>query len=236
MIASILQKTHEPLATIRGDVPVGLANVIDCCLQKEPARRYANVAELARALAPFGPPRAEQSVERIEGVLGVRSISVQPPPLDTGTLVAPMTSATFSPTTSRTTSSGSRILVPVLLAFVLVAAVGGVLMVRGSRTPAIAPTAPSVSAAAAAQSASIAADPVPSASVAPPAASSVTLTALPPSDPVAPGKSRPPPATRPSASQPPPPATTPGAPPAPSCHVVSYFDADGNKHFKQECP
>jgi hypothetical protein len=23
---------------------------------------------------------------------------------------------------------------------------------------------------------------------------------------------------------------------APACHVVSFFDADGNKHFKQECP
>ncbi len=236
MIASILQKQHEPLATLRGDVPVGLANVIDTCLQKDASRRYANIAELARALAPFGPPRAEQSVERIEGVLGVRSISVQPPPFDMGTIVAPMTSATFSPTTSRTASPGSRILLPVLFAFVLVAAVGGVLLVRGSRTPAIAPAAPSVSVAIATPSASIAADPTPSASVTPPTASSVTLTALPPSDPVAPGKPRPPPATRPAASQAPPPATTPGAAPAPSCHVVSYFDADGNKHFKQECP
>jgi hypothetical protein len=33
------------------------------------------------------------------------------------------------------------------------------------------------------------------------------------------------------------PSSTASAPaPAPSCHVASYFDADGNKHFKQVCP
>jgi hypothetical protein len=32
-----------------------------------------------------------------------------------------------------------------------------------------------------------------------------------------------------------PPAAAPAPAPGPSCHVVSYFDADGNKHFKQEC-
>jgi hypothetical protein len=25
------------------------------------------------------------------------------------------------------------------------------------------------------------------------------------------------------------------APPAPSCHVVSYFDDNGDKHFEKEC-
>jgi serine/threonine-protein kinase len=237
LVASILQKTPEPLAHVRGDVPVGLANVIDVCLSKDPAGRYSNIAELARSLAPFGPPRAEQSVERIEAVLGVRPISVQPPPLTgAGFAVAPMASATFSPTTSRATSPAGRLLVPGLIGFLIVAGVGGVLVVRAMRAPATTAVAPSVSVALAPPSASIAADPAPSASAVPGVASSVTLSALPPTEPVGPGKTHPSTTARPQPA--PPPASTPGPGPAPtpSCHVVSYFDADGNKHFRQECP
>jgi eukaryotic-like serine/threonine-protein kinase len=236
LIASILQKTHQPLAQVRGDVPIGLANVIDTCLQKEPAGRYANIAELARALAPFGPSRSELSVERVEAVLGVRPISVQPPPLvgPVGASSAPMASATFSPTTSKAAGPPSRLLVPglALLAFVVIAGIGGVVIVRASHKPATAPIAPADSSSAALTSASVVMDPSPSS---PPVASSVTLIAAPPSEPVGPGKVRPSAPVRPSASAAP--SSPPSAPqPVPSCHVVSYFDADGNKHFKQECP
>jgi serine/threonine-protein kinase len=236
LIASILQKTHEPIGAVRDDVPIGLANVIDTCLQKETSARYANIAELARALAPFGPARGEQSVERIEGVLGVKSISVQPPPLaGTDVAIAPMASATFSPTTSRASSPTSRVLVPVLLGFLLVAGVAGALLVRASRSPAVGPAAASVSVAAA-PSATAALVAAPAASAPVPVPSAVTLVALPPSDPVGPGRPHGGPTTRPSASAPPAASTAAPAPPAPSCHVVSYFDADGNKHFRQECP
>ena len=50
---------------------------------------------------------------------------------------------------------------------------------------------------------------------------------------------RPVPSTSPSAApaKSAPPAPTPPAPAAaPTCHVVTYFDAEGNKRFKQECP
>jgi serine/threonine-protein kinase len=246
IIASILQKAPAPLAQVRGDVPAGLAHVIGTCLKKEPSERYANVAELARALAPFGPPRAEQSVERIEGVLGLRAASVQPPPMltgQTGPGAAPMVSGTFSPTTSRASTPGNRLLVPGVLAFVVAAAIGGVLLLRSRHAPAvpIASTPPSsASVLPPAPSASVTVAPAPTASISTPAASSVTLAAPPPPEPVTSGKSRPSfpssPARPSTQGVPAPPASTATPAPAPSCHVVSYFDADGNKHFRQECP
>jgi eukaryotic-like serine/threonine-protein kinase len=53
-------------------VPEGLDVIVSRCLGKKPDQRYANVAELALALAPFGSASARQSVERICGVLGVK--------------------------------------------------------------------------------------------------------------------------------------------------------------------
>ena len=43
------------------------------CLEKTPEKRFANVAELARALEPFGPPSVRTSVERIVRLEGSRA-------------------------------------------------------------------------------------------------------------------------------------------------------------------
>jgi serine/threonine-protein kinase len=51
----------------RDDVPEGLHAVVARCLEKEPARRFAGVMALARALAPFGPPDAEARLARLTG-------------------------------------------------------------------------------------------------------------------------------------------------------------------------
>jgi serine/threonine-protein kinase len=51
----------------RSDVPDGLRAVVARCLEKEPARRFAGVMALARALAPFGPPGAEARLARLTG-------------------------------------------------------------------------------------------------------------------------------------------------------------------------
>ena len=54
-----------PLRNARPDVPPQLEAVIARCLEKDRARRYANIAELALALGDFGPRRARTSVDRI---------------------------------------------------------------------------------------------------------------------------------------------------------------------------
>jgi len=74
----ILQESPPALSSLRADVPAGLEEVIHHCLAKDRAQRFANVAELARALAPFGPPSAMRSAERIARVLrapGVQNVA-----------------------------------------------------------------------------------------------------------------------------------------------------------------
>ena len=57
--------TAPPAPLQLEDAPRGLSNVIEKCLKKTPEERYGTIAELARALEPFGPPSVKTSVERI---------------------------------------------------------------------------------------------------------------------------------------------------------------------------
>jgi eukaryotic-like serine/threonine-protein kinase len=81
IVFMVTQRDPPPLATKRPDLPVALADIVARCLIRDPTQRYANVARLASALAPFGPPRSEISVERIVRVLGA---SAPPPPEGSG--------------------------------------------------------------------------------------------------------------------------------------------------------
>jgi serine/threonine protein kinase len=74
LVVAVLQLAQEPLHSMRPDVPPELEAVLARCLEKTPAARFANVGALASALAPFGPPRSEVSVERILHVLGGLSL------------------------------------------------------------------------------------------------------------------------------------------------------------------
>jgi serine/threonine-protein kinase len=67
----VLIATAAPLSlrSLRPRVSLGLEAVILRCLQKDRADRFTDVAELAAALGPFGPPRASVSVERAERIL-----------------------------------------------------------------------------------------------------------------------------------------------------------------------
>jgi serine/threonine protein kinase len=53
------------LRQARADAPAPLEEVILRCLEKEPSRRYANVAALARALAPLAPVRGHGLLEAV---------------------------------------------------------------------------------------------------------------------------------------------------------------------------
>jgi serine/threonine-protein kinase len=64
----VLHAEPEPLAKLRPEAAAGLEQVILRCLRKNPVDRWANVAELAVALHPYGPARSRASVRRVAGV------------------------------------------------------------------------------------------------------------------------------------------------------------------------
>jgi serine/threonine-protein kinase len=81
---SVLTQPPIPLTTRCPDAPPELETVLMKCLEKNPDRRFRNVAELARELAPFGPPGAIARAERIVEVTRQAGDSFGPPSSVTG--------------------------------------------------------------------------------------------------------------------------------------------------------
>ena len=63
--AQVLNEPGPLIASIGGNVPPELEAIIQKCLSRAPGDRYANVAELAVALNPFGKASSRISLERI---------------------------------------------------------------------------------------------------------------------------------------------------------------------------
>jgi serine/threonine-protein kinase len=59
----ILSQKHQPLRRIAPHVPAGLASQIEACLEKEPARRPADVRDLVRGLAAYATARAGHALQ-----------------------------------------------------------------------------------------------------------------------------------------------------------------------------
>jgi serine/threonine-protein kinase len=57
LFCSVLERRITPLTTTRPGLPATVVAIIDRCLAAEPADRFANAAELARAFAPFASTR-----------------------------------------------------------------------------------------------------------------------------------------------------------------------------------
>jgi eukaryotic-like serine/threonine-protein kinase len=228
LVVAILQAPPEPLTSIRSDLPPNLQAVVERCLCKVPAQRFSNVAELARALLPFAPPRGEQSVERIEHVLGQKSSSRVPPVtrLQSNPPLAGV-AGTFAPTTSQTPMRHTGVLIAAPIVVVAVAGIAALLFFALHRPMPAATPPPAIAAA----STPAPSSPLPSAEVAAIAPSSAPSASAPATT-VAPTAPRPIGRPNPTAMQ----AAAPPAVPTPACKTVSYFDADGNKHFKQVCP
>jgi serine/threonine-protein kinase len=63
--ARVMAEPPPLLGSIKPELPPALDGVVMRCLEKEPNRRFPDVASLAQALAPFGPPEARATADRI---------------------------------------------------------------------------------------------------------------------------------------------------------------------------
>ena len=67
--AAVLARTPEPVRTLRPDVPAELDAAVIRCLSQDPEQRFADVGQLAAAIAPFGTGACTSLVETIEQTL-----------------------------------------------------------------------------------------------------------------------------------------------------------------------
>lgn len=68
--AKVLSQQPDPVLDFAPHLPDQLAEVIERCLQKDPNQRFANIAELAASVAPFGSSFGGESNRRISALLG----------------------------------------------------------------------------------------------------------------------------------------------------------------------
>lgn len=90
--AAVLESTPTPLSEFRGDVPPELMQVLSKALEKDRARRYTNVGELAMALVPFAPLHTQIAAERSS--LNIRVAGAP----DSGRFISSHTPTTWIPT------------------------------------------------------------------------------------------------------------------------------------------
>jgi eukaryotic-like serine/threonine-protein kinase len=74
LCAQTLLATVTPLAEIRSDLPPALIEIVERCLEREPAHRFATVDELAQALMSLQTPEIPVELELLDGdIIEVKS-------------------------------------------------------------------------------------------------------------------------------------------------------------------
>jgi serine/threonine-protein kinase len=89
--ARVMSEPAPPLTELAPGLPPALCGAVHRCLEKDPARRFQSVAELAHALEPLASPSARQSIERIGHILGVTRPAADAPSLQEPQVVAAVT-------------------------------------------------------------------------------------------------------------------------------------------------
>ena len=79
LVFKIVDGAPVPLSDVRPDVPPGLAALILRCVEKDRAKRFQTVGDLAGALAPFAPRKSRASIERIVQVMHAAGMSASAP-------------------------------------------------------------------------------------------------------------------------------------------------------------
>jgi eukaryotic-like serine/threonine-protein kinase len=140
----VVTEPPRPLSEFRPDVPPAVVAIIERCLAKEPAGRYANASELAAALEPFAPPL----MSRVAADRPRTTLIAAPTPGPSVDMARPtLPSAEPSPVASGPTPSAwggapgnspgehrrSRVAVPLVAALLIgVTVAAGVLLARRS--------------------------------------------------------------------------------------------------------
>src|SRR5580698_576973 len=101
----VVTEPPQSIASLRPELAPGLVAVIERCLEKDPAGRYADAAALAQALEPFAPelaPRRSPSSASLAGP------AERPALVPQSTLVSPRTSSQLTPAPSAWDSMSGR--------------------------------------------------------------------------------------------------------------------------------
>jgi serine/threonine protein kinase len=85
LCTSIITDPPRKLHSLRKNAPAELEATLVKCLEKDPSRRFRNVAELAQELARFAPPGSEARIQHIKRVIQQAGASVRPPAPAVGT-------------------------------------------------------------------------------------------------------------------------------------------------------
>jgi serine/threonine protein kinase len=96
LVVAVLHRAPDSLRGVRPDVPDGLEAVVLRCLEKEPSQRFADIAELATALAPYGRDHSAELVERISYSLDRRPSSLP----SSGASTYPVSNPSMAPSAS----------------------------------------------------------------------------------------------------------------------------------------
>jgi hypothetical protein len=188
----VIKVVTEALPAMTVPLPGELSGIVYRCLEKDPARRFQNVAELAQALAPYAQSetQASISVQRTRSIVGLEAhrSSAEPGPARRAIPPSTLSGGAVANTTPPASRSrwpivaGAAVLLGVI-GFAIVASQGGGASKTGV-TPAARPEATATP---------VVASPAPAAAPPAPAAA--------------------PPAPPPAVTTPPPPATAQVAPP-----------------------
>jgi serine/threonine-protein kinase len=68
LCALVIEAEPAPLVSVRPDVPIALSDAVMRCLRKDPALRFASVAELAHAIEPFAAGAEPGAAARLRGI------------------------------------------------------------------------------------------------------------------------------------------------------------------------
>jgi eukaryotic-like serine/threonine-protein kinase len=216
LCALVLTEAPRPPEAIRPDIPSGLSAAIMRCLEKDPAKRFADIGELAHALTPFArwsPDSAARASSPLDA-RPQRALDLEAPPLR-GPIAVAQTGTEVSVDATRDRSRGWTIGAVAGAAIVVVAGASVALFVaRRSDGTVAAPSAGSTatppSVLSSSEGVSAVADPAPAwaLSASPPATASATVSGS------VGARPRPPPKAA-APAKPPPPKPEPITPPAP---------------------